>query len=112
MSDWSSDVCSSDLRGLEHGELLEDRSDLIGAHQTRAGSLVAGQVGDVAATKHDASAVRSQFARELVDQGGLARAVGADHRVDLTILDVQRDGVCHQQAAVALRSEASRVGKE
>src|SRR3546814_18653283 len=87
MSDWSSDVCSSDLRVLEHGELLEDRSDLIGAHQTREGSLVAGQVGAVAATKHDASAVRSQFARELVDQGGLARAVGAAHRVDLTILD-------------------------
>src|SRR5690606_10249822 len=46
--------------------------------------------------------VGRQLARELIDQRGLARAVGPDDGVDLARAHIDRDRVGHQQPAKAL----------
>src|SRR5262249_52383381 len=56
----------------------------------------------VLAGEEHASAVGGELARELVDERGLAGAVGADDGVQLAGRDVQRDLVGDQERAVAL----------
>jgi hypothetical protein len=57
---------------------------------------------DVLTGELDSARVRSQLARELVDERSLACAVGADDGVQFALTDIDRHRVGHQQRAVAL----------
>src|SRR3546814_4310857 len=90
MSDWSSDVCSSDLQPLavlavgcdhevlQHGQTVELVGDLEGAHQAAGEALVRRQQRDVLAEELDAPVIGPQRTGDEVEQRGLAGAVGAD----------------------------------
>ena len=61
-----------------------------------------GQLGNILTLEPNAAAVGLQLSRELVDQGGLAGAVGADDGVQFALADVQRHRVGDEQCAIAL----------
>ncbi len=67
---------------FQHREVREHRRDLVGAHDAAAGDVLGRLARDVDAVEQDASACRRQELRQQVEAGGLARAVGADQRVD------------------------------
>ncbi|KAF5287454.1 hypothetical protein FQR65_LT21019 [Abscondita terminalis] len=73
------------LRGqaqvLAHGQGQEQAGDLKGPCHAAAHAPVVGFARHVVAVEHDAPAADALGAREHVEQGGLARAVGADHRM-------------------------------
>src|SRR5436853_412098 len=60
------------------------------------------QAGDVLAREADGPGVGAQGSRELVDEGGLAGAVGPDDRVRLALGDMEIDAVARAQRAEAL----------
>ena len=60
------------------------------ARQTRPNAPDGIGVGDINAVKFNRSAVWLQLARDLFDQGGFARAIRADQRVDLAFSQVER----------------------
>src|SRR3546814_8286545 len=94
MSDWSSDVCSSDLQPLavlavgcdhevlQHGQTVELVGDLEGAHQAAGEALVRRQQRDVLAEELDAPVIGPQRTGAEVEQRGLAGAVGAEQAGD------------------------------
>src|SRR3546814_4079909 len=69
ISDWSSDVCSSDLRVVVAG-LADDGAGAIARLQDRRGVPVT-RLGDI----------RRRAVRQLVDVGGVVVAILADSRV-------------------------------
>ena len=87
---------------LQRGEGLEHRGDLVRARQPAPHAPFDGHAGHVHAVQQHPAAVRPQLAAELADQRGLARAVGADHGVQLARPHLQRQIVRDGQAAVAL----------
>src|SRR3546814_614231 len=98
ISDWSSDVCSSDLR-----RFLRQ----VAHAQARAGVHRLG--GDVAAVEHDLALVGRDQADDHVEAGGLAGAVGAEQADDFARVQGQAE-VAHDLArAVAL---AQSLGDE
>ena len=66
---------------------------------------------DVLAVVDDLAAGRDQELGEQVEEGGLAGAVGADQRVDLTAAHPQVD-VAHRDEAVELLRQATRLDDE
>ena len=65
-------------------------------------AAVDGLVGDVVADKHNVPRVGAQRTRDLVDQRGLARAIGSNECVDLAGLHAQVGMVGGGQCAKAL----------
>ena len=86
---------------LQHRELGKHRGDLKRSGQAQQGPLRRGQAGDVAPVKQGAATVGPNFAGELPNQGGFARAVGADDRMQLARRQGQRNMVGGEQAAIA-----------
>src|SRR3546814_20889173 len=98
ISDWSSDVCSSDLRDL--AEIEGGLDDL-----QPAGGIGAAQLDDLAA--HPGGEDGAQLARQQEAEGS------ADLRiVDKVRLRFRRRHFALSLAAAQHRSEARRVGKE
>src|SRR2546426_800002 len=66
----------------DHRQATPDLEVLKGPGHTHPGPLVGLLLADVGAPQEDAARRRPVEPRDAVDQRGLARAVGADHRVD------------------------------
>ena len=81
---------------------LEDRRFLEGAHDPLARHDMRREPGDHLAVEAHLAAGRLHEGRDQLEDGRLARAVGADDRQDFVRLDVERDLVDGGQAAVAL----------
>src|SRR5258708_2644636 len=72
---------------VEGGELAKDRRDLERAGDAERGAARRTEPRDVAPGKPDGAGIGTQLAGERGNQGCLARAVRADHRMDLAGLD-------------------------
>src|SRR6185312_10719574 len=88
---------------LAHGELGEDLGHLEGARHAELHALVLRDVRDVLPLEYDATRGRRKEAADEVEECGLARAVGADHRAQLARLDVERHAVHGHELAEMLR---------
>jgi hypothetical protein len=97
-------VLGEDSQGqvFSHAEVVEDGGDLEGAGQPTGGAAPGLHAADLLAVETDAARVRQQQAAELVNQGGLTGAVGADEGVDLALGHVERKVVGGQQRTVGL----------
>src|SRR3546814_11316259 len=93
ISDWSSDVCSSDLSGLDDADLVEDRHRVEVDHDLRLGvpervpqpdDRAVGQPGRVVGLEHVERARRS-----LAESGGGGHGLVRD-LVDVEIRDRKR----------------------
>jgi hypothetical protein len=80
----------------------KQRDDLVGARQAAMRALVRRQLCDVLAEQLDLARVRSHVATDLVEQRGLAGAVGADDQTAFTGLDGERYALRDLQAAERL----------
>ena len=93
------------LRGeaavFKHREGRVNRVALVAAAQAEAGAFRLRAAGHVLAEQLDAATGRRNFARQDVDQGRFARAIGADDSVNRAALQRQRDAVQRHQAAPA-----------
>src|SRR5207248_3525548 len=87
------------LEVLEHGHAGEDLEALERTAHAQTRPLVGLDVGDVDALEEHAALGGGQQTGEAVEQGGLARAVGADERGDLARRHRQRHVVDGEQAA-------------
>src|SRR3546814_20402265 len=80
ISDWSSDVCSSDLQRIANrhlGHVLQD----LARHGTDVGATVAANLGFIAhTTQSHAYKLSSGCARNGLHQRGLALAAGSEER--------------------------------
>src|SRR4029078_7664431 len=81
--------CESHI--LEGRKAGQDRGDLEGASKPASDALRHRERGDVLTGEQDRSGIRAQGAGDLVDQGRLARAVGADDGMQLAGLTVEAD---------------------
>ena len=68
---------------LEHGQRREGRGDLEGAAHSSAPDRVGREPGETLALEAHLARVRPELARQHVEQGGLAGAVGTDEGTDL-----------------------------
>ena len=87
---------------LEHREVTEQGVELEGAPDAHLGHLVGLGLGDVLAAVDDVPAGGGVDAGDEVEEGGLARAVGAQEAFDLPFLDVEIQVVHDSQPAKAL----------
>src|SRR5690606_14318820 len=85
--DWSSDVCSSDLRG-KRGEQLWNLERACDAH---AGDIARLAPRDVGALERDGALVRLEVAGEHVHERGLARPVRSDQARNRLCRDIDGD---------------------
>src|SRR5262249_51524253 len=74
---------------LDDGEVAERLDDLEGPAHSEAADRMWGEAADRVTAEADLSRRTRQRAREEVDEGGLARAVGADETEDLARLEVE-----------------------
>ena len=81
---------AAELDVVQHRHAAKQRHVLEGARQAQGGATVGADAGEIAPLQQHAPALGPVEARQGVEQAGLARAVGADHRRDLTRHDVQR----------------------
>src|SRR5262249_25597488 len=84
---------------LEGAELYEHIAPLEGPAYAEPSHLLGSGMGHGRATKRDCPRRGRKLPREEVDQGRLACAVGADERVDLVGLQLERDAVDRDHAA-------------
>ena len=84
---------------VERAHAAEELDVLEGARDTEAGDLIGAELRDVAVAKADGATRRAVEAGDAVEDGGLARAVGADQPVELAHLDTERDAIDRAQAA-------------
>ena len=84
---------------LERAEAEEDVGLLVAAPDAALRNPLRRQPGDVLAEQLDAAGARREVAREHVDQRGLARAVGPDHRVHRAAAALERHARHGRQAA-------------
>ena len=87
---------------VEHAEIRQQLVDLEGAGKAAADALRRRQRVDRLALQPDLTGIVAELAEELGQQRGLACAVGADQRMDLTFDDVEIDAVGGDEAAEAL----------
>ena len=73
--------------GVEHGHVGENLDDLKTARQTALGDEMRRQTGDVAVVKDDAAGVGLLKSGDHAECSGLAGAIGADQRHDLSGVD-------------------------
>src|SRR3546814_17602068 len=130
ISDWSSDVCSSDLsvqapfgapevkrvaerplerhsNVLEAWEMWEHRRDLERAHHAHAGNPGGPLPGDVSPFEDDQPPCRLEEFRQEIEDRRFAGAVRADHRMDDATPDAEVDAIDGNKAGE--RSERKRV---
>src|SRR5690606_19337679 len=86
---------------LHHAHLLEQAHMLEGAHHAHACQLEARQTADLLTAETDAAGAGFVEPGQAVEYRGLARAVGADQRHYLALLDAQGDLIDGQQATEA-----------
>src|SRR3546814_21083002 len=103
ISDWSSDVCSSDLVGAVHCLALRAQDEIVHQRRLRPALDLDEELGQVARTHHLGSIDAQPEPGQHLGQGGEA------HRVRLVVHAVHA-GLA--QAVQLLRSEESREGKE
>jgi hypothetical protein len=84
---------------FEHAEAWEDGVALVAATQASAGTVGLRPCGDVLTQQGHAACRRRNFARQQIDQRGLARTIGADHRMNFTLVQIKRHVVDRHQAA-------------
>src|SRR3546814_1245500 len=90
ISDWSSDVCSSDLQHVfAQGQLLGDLRVLECARQTLIGPSLAALPPCLVFSEVNGAFAYGCNARNNIDQGGLARAVGTQEAQDLTAANLK-----------------------
>ena len=88
------------LQILLHGHLLEDVASLGDLRQTVLNDLVRRDALEVMALKEDAAHLGVQQAGDRVQNGGFARAVRADERDDLALVDLKGNALDGVDAAV------------
>ena len=88
------------LQILLHGHLLEDVASLGDLRQTVLDDLVRRNALEVMALKEDAAHLGVQQAGDCVQNGGFARAVRADERDDLALVDLKGNALDGVDAAV------------
>ena len=88
--------CDQDV--VERAHAAEELDVLEGARDPEAGDLIGPELRDVAVAKVDDPARRPVEAGDAVEDGGLARAVGADQPVDLAHVDAEGDTIDRAQA--------------
>ena len=91
---------------LQHRHVAEHLRGLKGPGDTPRGDLVRAQAVDPLAAQLDLSGIGAIQAREQVDGGRLARAVGTDEAADLSRTDRERKPVHRDQAAEPLGEPA------
>src|SRR5437762_11821304 len=109
IGDWSSDVCSSDLRRPRHrphlpephAERREEREVLEGAADAEGGDAVRRQPQQRAAAEADVAALRRVEPAQAIEERRLPGAVGADEPDDLAVGHVERDAVERDNAPEA-----------
>src|SRR3546814_12830772 len=104
ISDWSSDVCSSDLRRLtaphrdqqvvENRHALEELRRLIGARDAGARHPMGAPAGQVALAEVHAARIRSVEASNEIERSGLSRTVRTDAAGDQIGRASGRERVC------------------
>src|SRR3546814_18034074 len=95
ISDWSSDVCSSDLLRGEHRHQvveLEHEADVVAAPLRE---LPGAHLIDARAVDFDLAAAGRVQAADQVEQGGLARTRGTHQRDEVALVDVPVQAVQH-----------------
>ena len=90
-----------DAHVLERGGIGEDVGDLVGAGDALLRDAIGRQPGDVLAVEDDATGGRTQHAGQAIEEGALARPVGADDGADLAALDFEVDVVERGQTTEA-----------
>src|SRR3546814_21005643 len=115
ISDWSSDVCSSDLDILRDAERREDRTAL--EHHAPAAAQVARFLGigdgvEGAAIDLDLARGRRLQPDDRAHQHRLAGARTADHAQYLARAHVEVEMIVDHRVAELVRSEEPRVGTE
>src|SRR5262249_10055007 len=93
---------------VEGREVPEDARHLTRARQPAPGAMRRAESRDVLVGEANRARIGGEVARELADERGLARAVGADDRVRLAGRHVEVDAVARQQASEALGEAADR----
>jgi hypothetical protein len=78
---------------FQRREARQDRGDLERSREAQSGACVHRQRGDVAAVEPDAAALRFEETGYLIDERGLAGAIGADHGVQFPRRHLQRHAV-------------------
>src|SRR3546814_13935260 len=109
ISDWSSDVCSSDLTTVERGNIrvaISATGTLSAISTVTVGSQVSGQVTDVLVDFND-KVVRDQVIARIDPSTFEAQINQGNAQVASA-----RASLKQAQAALANRSEERRVGKE
>ena len=96
----------SDLDVLGDGHALEHLDQLERPDQPHRGDLVLADVGDVLAGEIDRPGGRMQEAGQHIEERGLARPVGADHREQAAFRHRQVDFVVGDQSAEFLGQAA------
>src|SRR5215468_1397916 len=87
---------------LDQGEPLERARDLEGAADAAVDDAVRGETGDLAAFEYNRSRRGRKGARQHVEDGALARAVGADQAEDLALIDLEGDVADGRETAETL----------
>ncbi len=82
-------VRRGNIEVFAHGEVFVDRRILKLAAYACASDLVLDHVRQLQVLEADAAGTRAGLAADHVEQGGLARAVGADHHMHLVLFDVK-----------------------
>ncbi len=88
------------LQILEHRHAREDAPALRRLHDAEPRDLVHRELRDVASLKQNAAVAGAGAAKDRHHQRGLARAVAADQRDDLALIDIETDAVQDRQHAV------------
>ena len=89
---------------LAHGHGFEQRQVLEGAADAQTGHAVARQLVERLAVPGDGAAVAHIQAREAIEQGAFARAVGANQGTNLAPMHIERHPVQGHDAAKADRN--------
>ena len=87
---------------IERGEIEKQRGDLERTRQAELAAPIYRQRGDIEAVETNAPRIGSNFARELGNERRLARAIRADHGVQLPFRHRERNRIGGNHAAEAL----------
>src|SRR5690625_1047842 len=97
---------------VEHAHAAEERDVLKGAGDAAPRDAMRLQVVDLSALEGDRPFLRRVESGDGVDEGGLARAVGADQAEDLALADARRDvlqGVHTAEPAADIIANEDRI---
>ncbi|PHN57539.1 hypothetical protein AO286_09855 [Pseudomonas syringae] len=86
------------IKVFAHGEVFVHRRVLKLAPHARAGDLVLDHGFQLQVLETNPACAGAGFAAEHVEQGGLARAIGADHHMHLVFLDIEVEVVDRLEA--------------